>query len=376
MGNLRVAIAGVGNCASSFVQGVALYTNSGAQNGLITAVIGEYSVNCIQFVAAFDVDRRKVGRRLDEAVVAPPNNAMPLCTPMAPIDVIVSMGPLLDGVAQHMADYPAEASISIAREPADDVAAVLRRSGADVLVCYLPVGSTKAVRHYAEAALAARVAFVNCVPVFIANDPHYASRFADAGLPLIGDDVRSQVGATILHQRLVELLSERGYQIVRTYQLNVGGNTDFLNMLDRTRVIDKKRSKTEAVTSRIRSSVGHNDIHVGPSDYIPQLGDCKVAFIRVEARGFGDAPLSVDLRLEVQDSPNSAAVVVDLVRYAAVARDLGLAGVLDAVCSYYMKSPPRHLPDKHALDLLAGLSLSSLRAKHAATGHKLGIDAK
>jgi myo-inositol-1-phosphate synthase len=278
-----------------------------------------------------------------------------------PIDVIVCMGPVLDGVAPHMTDYPEDATVMVKAETPVDVAAVLQQSKAEVLVCYLPVGSTDAVRHYAEAALSAGVAFINCVPVFIANDPYYANRYEVSGIPLIGDDIRSQVGATIVHQRLMELLYERGCKAVKSYQLNVGGNTDFLNMLDRTRLSDKKRSKTEAVMSRVSSLMSPSDIHIGPSDYVPQLGDTKIPFIRIEATGLGGAPLSLDLRLEVQDSPNSAAVVIDLVRYAAIARDLGIGGVIDAACSYYMKSPPRRMRDEEALAQLSRLSDSADR---------------
>jgi myo-inositol-1-phosphate synthase len=356
--NINVAIAGVGNCASSFVQGVLRYGQCGTETGLITSVIGQYSVTRIKFVAAFDVDARKVGLRLDEAILAQPNNAMTLCESIQPIDVTVRMGPVLDGVAGHMSNYPEKSSFRVAGADPIDVCAVLRQSKADVLVCYLPVGSTEAVRHYAEAALASGVAFVNCVPVFIANDGHFAQRFADAGLPLIGDDVRSQVGATIVHQRLLELMSERGYEVVRSYQLNVGGNTDFLNMMDQTRLADKRQSKTGAILSRIGSPVVSDQIHVGPSDYVAQLNDSKIAFIRIEGKGYGGAPLAIDLRLEVQDSPNSAAVVTDLVRYAAVARNLRLGGVLWPACSYYMKSPPKRMSDREALEKLEQLSRS------------------
>ena len=223
------------------------------------------------------------------------------------------------------------------------------------MVCYLPVGSTNAVRYYAEAALEAGVAFVNCVPVFIANDPFYAQAFLDKKVPLVGDDIRSQVGATIVHQRLVELLSERGYEITKSYQLNVGGNADFLNMLDQSRLVDKKTSKTRAVASKVENISKQADLHIGPSDYVPFLQDTKVAFIRVEAEGFCSAPLNIDVRLEVEDSPNSAAVVMDVIRYAAIARELGIGGVLDPVCSYYMKSPPKRLEDIEALELLSSL---------------------
>jgi myo-inositol-1-phosphate synthase len=360
---IRVAIAGVGNCASSLVQGVFLYSANPERSGLINARVGPYDTTAIRFAAAFDVDVRKVGRTLEEAIFAHPNNASVLTTETPQTEVRVHMGPVLDGIAAHVSQHDPERAPVAADCPPVDVARALRESEADVLVCYLPVGSTNAVRHYAEAALEARVAFINCIPVPIACDPHYASRFAAAGVPLIGDDVRSQVGATILHQRLVELLGERGYEVQRSYQLTVGGNNDFLNMLDRSRLADKRRSKTEAVRAKIGETQGEPALHIGPSDYIPHLADTKVAFIRVEAAGFGAAPLLIDVRLEVQDSPNSAAVVLDLVRYAALARDQGIGGAMDPVCSYYMKSPPRRLQDEDARAQLASLAA---RARYVA----------
>lgn len=357
MREIMVAIAGVGNCAASLIDGVDFYKKNADATGLITRDVADFSAGSMSFVAAFDVDSRKVSKSLYEAISALPNNARRLCTPSNYLEqVIVEMGPILDGIAPHTAEYPIERRISPSSETPVDVADVLRRSKAEVLVCYLPVGSTRAVRYYADAALAAGVAFVNCVPVFIANDPQYAHIFADRRIPLIGDDVRSQVGATIVHQRLVELLTERGYDISRSYQLNIGGNADFLNMLDRSRLVDKKRSKTNAVAAKIRGPIDPVALHIGPSDYVPHLEDTKVAFIRTEAVGFGGAPLTIDARLEVEDSPNSAAVVLDAIRYAAVALDRGIGGVIDPVCSYYMKSPPQRLDDAKALQLLAELS--------------------
>lgn len=352
---IDVAIAGVGNCASSLVQGVAFYRRTRpSSDGLITDDIGGYGLADINFVAAFDVDARKVGHSLAQAVFAHPNKAMSLCTDDLP-QISVSMGPVLDGIADHLVGYPATDRPCVADERPVDVVDTLRRTGAQVLICYLPVGSAEAVRYYAECALAAEVAFINCVPVRVAGDPELAERFTRQGVPIVGDDVRSQVGATIVHQRMVELLCERGYRIERTYQLNVGGNTDFLNMLDRTRLGEKKRSKTSAVTSRLNHELHSGEIHVGPSDYLPQLGDAKTAFIHLEAKGFGGAPLKLDIKLDVQDSPNSAAVVADVVRYAALAREIGMGGPILPVCSYYMKSPPKHLSDHDVLSLLSSL---------------------
>jgi myo-inositol-1-phosphate synthase len=267
----------------------------------------------------------------------------------------VKMGPILDGVAPHMADFNSARTVMAMNAPAVDVAEQLRRVRTDVLVCYLPVGSIRAVQYYADSALAAGTAFVNCVPVFIANDRLYAERFASAGLPIFGDDVRSQVGATIIHQRIMELLSERGYKVDNSYQLNFGGNTDFMNMLARDRLAQKKISKTNAVKAKIAANDIGERLHVGPSDYVPHLGDTKVAYIRVEASGFGGAPLSVELRLQVEDSPNSAAVVLDLVRYAAVARAARMGGPIHPACSYYMKSPPLRMSDDEALRELANI---------------------
>jgi len=350
---VRVAVAGIGNCASSLVQGIAYYRHreGAAVAGLMHQDIGGFRPGDLEVVAAFDIDRRKVGRPLEEAVFAQPNCALVFQDSLPESGVIVEMAPPLDGVAPHMRDFPAEETFCPADEPSVDVAEALRRTGAEVLVCYMPVGAEEAAKHYARACLETGVAMVNCVPVFIASDPDWAARFAAAGIPIVGDDVKSQVGATILHRAIARLFCDRGYDLHRTYQLNTGGNTDFLNMLSRDRLRSKKTSKTESVQSQLDRRLVPRDIHVGPSDYVPWQGDNKVAFIRVEGQGFGGAPVELELRLSVQDSPNSAGVVIDAVRCAKLALERGLAGPLEAVSAYYMKSPPRQMRDSEARSL-------------------------
>lgn len=352
MGKIRVAIAGVGNCASALVQGIEYYRHRDPDDctGLMHPRIGDWSVGDIEFVAAFDVDRRKVGLPLEEAIFAPPNCARVFQPCIKPTGVTVCMGPILDGVAPHMAAAPEEHAFRAADQPPVHIASVLREVSAEVLVCYLPVGSEAAVRHYAEACLEAYVGMVNCVPVFIASDPEWARRFAEAGLPIVGDDVKSQLGATILHRLLARTFSERGVRIDRTYQLNIGGNTDFLNMLEQTRLSSKKKSKTNAVQSQLDPPLPEHDIHIGPSDYVPWQKDNKVAFIRVEGRGFGDLPVELELRLSVQDSPNSAAMVVDAIRCVALGVRQGLGGPLEGPCAWIMKSPPRQMSDTVAME--------------------------
>ncbi len=348
MRKIRAAIAGVGNCASALVQGIAYYAarpDAQTPAGLMHPRIGGFGPADIELAAAFDIDRRKVGRPLQEAVFAAPNCTRVFQSELLPWDAPVLMGPPLDGVAGHMADHDEGDAFRPAELPPVDVAAALRDAEAEVLVCYLPVGSEKAVRHYAEACLEAGVALVNCVPVFLASDRDFAARFRKAGLPIIGDDVKSQVGATIIHRVLSRLLADRGVRLDRTYQLNTGGNTDFLNMLERSRLQSKKRSKTEAVQSQLDERLQDCDIHIGPSDYVAWQRDNKVAFIRLEGRGFGDAPLELELRLSVQDSPNSAGVVIDALRCARLALARGLSGPQEAPSAYYMKSPPRQMRD-------------------------------
>lgn len=352
MAKIKVAIAGVGNCASSLIQGIAYYANQdpASVTGLMHPDIGGWRPSDMEVVAAFDVDRRKVGRPLEEAVFAKPNCTMIFQRDLPASGVTVQMGPVLDGVAPHMADYPDDEAFRAASEPPVNIAEVLLNTRAEVLVCYLPVGSEQAVRHYAQACLDARVAMVNCVPVFIASDPDWAARFARAGVPIIGDDIKSQVGATIVHRALTRLFCDRGYELDRTYQLNTGGNTDFLNMLAMERLSSKKKSKTESVQSQLDERLESGNIHIGPSDYVAWQRDNKVAFIRMEGRGFGGAPIEMELRMSVQDSPNSAGVVIDAVRCARLGQQRGLAGPLEAASAYFMKTPPRQMRDSVAHD--------------------------
>jgi myo-inositol-1-phosphate synthase len=345
MGKVRVAIAGVGNCANSLIQGVTYYADAEAGTtvpGLMHVDLGGYHIRDIEFVAAFDVDATKVGQELTKAMWAGPNDTFRFAD-VVESDVIVQRGPTLDGLGKYY-----RLTVEESAEEPIDVAAALRESKADVLVAYLPVGSEAALRHYAEAALEAGVGFVNCIPVFIASDPVWARRFYDAGVPIIGDDIKSQVGATIVHRTLARLFEDRGVVVERMSQLNVGGNMDFKNMLERERLESKKISKTQAVTSQLDNGLHADDVHIGPSDYVPWLTDRKWAYIRVEGRAFGDVPLTAELKLEVWDSPNSAGVVIDAVRCAKLALDRGVGGPLLAAASYFMKSPPVQFRDADA----------------------------
>ena len=345
MPKLRVAVVGVGNCASSLVQGVEYYRHASNQDvvpGLMHVDLGGYHVGDIEFVAAFDIAAGKVGHSLAAATAASPNNT--ICFAEVPESgVVVQRGPTLDGLGKYLTDVIEEAP-----EPPCDVAACLRDAGADIVVSYLPVGSEAATRWYAEAALAAGCGFVNCIPVFIASDPGWAARFERAGLPIVGDDIKSQVGATIVHRVLTNLFRERGVRLDRTYQLNFGGNTDFMNMLERERLQSKKVSKTRAVTSQIGATLPEGDVHVGPSDHVPWLQDRKWAYIRMEGTTFGGVPLNCELKLEVHDSPNSAGVVIDALRCAKLAMDRGIGGALVGPSSYMMKSPPQQFTDNEA----------------------------
>jgi myo-inositol-1-phosphate synthase len=349
---IKVAVAGVGNCASSLLQGIDHYRSVPADEhqawGLMHLDMGGYRPEHVEVVAAFDVDRRKVGRRLHEAAFAAPNCTTAIASEVRESDVVVQMAPLFDGVAPHMADYPEARSFRPASEKPVDVASVLEDSGAEILLSYLPVGSQKAVQHYAEACLATGVSLVNCVPVFVVSNPEWGERFRAAGIPCAGDDIKSQVGATIVHRMLARLFADRGVKIERTYQLNTGGNTDFLNMLSRERLASKKISKTEAVTSQIPYEVGADNVHIGPSDYVPWQHDNKVCFLRIEGRGFGGAPIELEARLSVQDSPNSAGIVIDVLRYVRIARDRGLAGPQLPISAYAMKHPPVQMRDVEA----------------------------
>jgi myo-inositol-1-phosphate synthase len=347
-GDVRIAIIGVGNCASALVQGLAYYGGRNDSDGMITPVVGGYGAGDVRVVAAFDVADGKVGRDVVDAIFAPPN----CCRGFAEVPlsgVAVQRGPTLDGLGRYLRETGV-----VQESTADvvDVAEVLRAAAVDVVVNYLPVGSEAAARYYAGEALKAGCALVNCMPVFLASDPAWATRFADAGIPIIGDDVKSQVGATIVHRVLAQLMRDRGVRLERTSQLNVGGNTDFLNMLERERLQSKKVSKTQAVTSVMGVELPARDVHVGPSDYVPWLDDRKWAHIRLEGVGFGGAPTTIELKLEVHDSPNSAGVVLDAVRCAKVALDRGEGGAIGAPSAVYMKSPPRQHDDDAARDLL------------------------
>ena len=343
--SVRVAIVGVGNCASSFIQGVTYYRDASPADfvpGLMHVDLGGYHVRDIEFVAAFDVDREKVGKELSEAMWAGPNNTVKF-SEVPHLGVRVERGMTHDGIGKYLSDVVTKAPGETA-----DVAGILRETGADVLVNYLPVGSEEATKWYVEQALSAGCAFVNCIPVFIAREHYWQGRFEQRGLPIIGDDIKSQVGATIVHRTLARLFRERGVKLERTYQLNFGGNTDFLNMLERERLMSKKISKTRSVTSQLDYDIGADNVHIGPSDYVPWLRDRKWAQIRLEGRGFGDVPLNVELKLEVHDSPNSAGIVIDAVRCCKLALDRGLSGTLEGPSAYFMKSPPQQYTDNDA----------------------------
>jgi myo-inositol-1-phosphate synthase len=342
MTSVRVAIVGVGNCAASLVQGVQYYRDADPAEqvpGLMHVEFGDYHVRDVEFVAAFDVDAKKVGRDLSEAIFASENNTIKIAD-VPPLDVTVQRGHTLDGLGKYYRQIVEESD----EEPVD-VAATLREARADVLVCYLPVGSEDAAKFYAQAALDAKVAFVNALPVFIAGTPEWAQKFTEAGVPIVGDDIKSQVGATITHRVLAKLFEDRGVVLDRTMQLNVGGNMDFMNMLERDRLESKKISKTQAVTSNVEHDLGKNNVHIGPSDYVAWLDDRKWAYVRLEGRAFGDVPLNLEYKLEVWDSPNSAGVIIDAVRAAKIALDRGIGGPILSAASYFMKSPPEQRPD-------------------------------
>jgi len=348
-GNIRVAICGVGNCASALIQGIEYYRhNPSIQEGLMHNNLGGYLPKDIQIVAAFDIDNRKVGRPLEEAVFAPPNSIYPIWTSLPNYGVEVQMGPVLDGCAPHMKDFPPDRTFLPSDKKPVDVEKVMKESEAEILINYLPVGSADAVRYYAQCCLNSGISLINCMPEFIASNAEWAEKFRQQGIPLIGDDIKSQVGATIIHRVLAHLFEERGVRIKRTYQLNTGGNTDFLNMLERSRLINKKISKTEAVQSQLSQPLSEENIHIGPSDYVPWQGDNKVCFLRIEATNFCGVPLELEARLSVQDSPNSAGVAIDAIRYCRVARDRGEAGVMLPVSAYLMKHPPVQMEEGEA----------------------------
>src|SRR5258706_5150655 len=345
MGTVRVAIVGVGNCASSLVQGVEYYRNDDANErvpGLMHVDFGGYHVSDVEFVAAFDVDAKKVGRDLAEAIVASENNTIKICD-VPPTGVLVQRGPTHDGLGKYYRETVDESD-----ESPVDVVQALRDAGVDVVVSYLPVGSEQADKFYAQAAIDAGCGFVNALPVFIASDPAWAAKFEEAGLPIVGDDIKSQVGATIIHRSLAKLFEDRGVELQRTYQLNFGGNMDFMNMLERERLVSKKISKTQSVTSQIPHEMDKANVHIGPSDHVPWLLDRKWAHIRLEGRAFGDVPLNVDLKLEVWDSPNSAGIIIDALRACKIAMDRKIGGPVLSPSRYFMKSPPVQYSDVEA----------------------------
>lgn len=377
---IRIAIIGVGNCASSLVQGIHYYRDRDSSDaiGLMHWDIGGYAPGDIEVVAAFDIDRRKLGRDVAEAIFAPPNCTTVFCADVPPSGTVVRMGRVLDGYSEHMADYPDVRTFLVADVPQPDqaeVVRVLREARADMVLNYLPVGSEEATRFYAECALQAGCGFVNNMPVFIASDPVWAKRFEAAGLPIIGDDIKAQLGATITHRALTDLCRKRGVTIDRTYQLNTGGNTDFLNMLNLSRLKSKKRSKTEAVQSVAATRFADENIHVGPSDYVAWQNDNKVCFLRLEGRMFGDVPFNLELRLSVEDSPNSAGVAIDTIRCCKLALDRGEGGVLHPPSAFFCKHPPVQYTDDDAYRLTEAFidgtwkeKLAEVAAQRAAAG--------
>ena len=372
MGSVRVAIVGVGNCATSLIQGVEYYKNAdptGTVPGLMHVTFGDYHVSDVKFVAAFDVDDKKVGKDLSEAINASENNTVKICD-VPTLGVEVQRGPTLDGLGKYYLETIEES----AAEPVD-VVRVLKDREVDVLVSYLPVGSEEADKFYAQCAIDAGVAFVNALPVFIASDPEWAAKFEAAGVPIVGDDIKSQVGATITHRVLTSLFRERGVKLDKTMQLNVGGNSDFLNMLERDRLESKKISKTNAVTSMLDYDMGQGNVHVGPSDYVPWLTDRKWAHIRLEGKSFGDVPLTVELKLEVWDSPNSAGVVIDAVRLIKLALNNGIGGQLDGPSSYLMKSPHTQRPDADARMLTEDFIAQNSRTAEGAKAAEAAAEA-
>lgn len=354
---IRLGIVGVGNCASSLVQGIEHYKKADPKKaietmGLMHYEVGGYRPEDLEVVCAFDIDRRKVGKPVHEAIFAKPNCTKTFINHFSKNGVAVSMGPIHDGISPHMKEYPEDKAFLAASKEPVDVAKVLKDSGCDILVNYLPVGSEKATHSYIEAALKAGAGVVNCIPVFVASKKEWAKRFEEHGLPIVGDDVKSQLGATILHRTLVKLFRDRGVKVDRTYQLNTGGNTDFLNMLNRDRLRSKKISKTEAVQSQLVEPLPDENIHIGPSDYVPWLNDNKLAFIRVEGRGFAGVPLDLEVRLSVEDSPNSAGSTIDAIRCCKLALDRGVGGPLTSISACTMKHPPQQMTDERARKLV------------------------
>jgi myo-inositol-1-phosphate synthase len=350
---IKIAIVGIGNCASSLVQGINYYQDKTPSEaiGLMHWEIGGYKPYDVEVVAAFDIDSRKVGREIVEAIFAPPNCTAVFCDNLSKTGAKVSMGKVLDGFSEHMKHYDDKYTFVLSECPEptkEEVVRILRESGTEILINYLPVGSEEATGFYAECAIDAGVAFINCIPVFIASNPLWAEKFKQNNLPIIGDDIKAQLGATITHRMLADLFKKRGVKIERTYQINTGGNTDFLNMLNRSRLFSKKESKTEAVQSILPDRMDDENIHIGPSDYVPWQKDNKVAFIRMEGKLFGDVPMNIELRLSVEDSPNSAGVTIDAIRCCKLALNIKKGGVLYSPSAYFMKHPPRQFSDDEA----------------------------
>jgi myo-inositol-1-phosphate synthase len=352
MSKIRVAIVGVGNCASSLLQGLEHYKRATADKsfGLMHYDLGGYRPGDIEVACAFDIDARKVGRPLEEACFALPNNTVTIWRDLPKYGVTVDMGEVHDGIAPHMCTYPPERTFVEAKEAPVNIEKRLRESGAEVMLCYLPVGSQKAVERYAHACLDTGVSLLNCMPVFIVSNEEWAARFTERNIPIVGDDVKSQLGSTILHRTIMKLFADRGIRLKHTYQLNTGGNTDFLNMLDRARLGSKRKSKTEAVQSVLPERLPDIDVHIGPSDYVPWQNDNKVCFLRIEGEGFAGIPIELELRMSVQDSPNSGGVVIDAIRCLKLARDRKIGGPLFSIAAYTMKHPPRQIADDIARD--------------------------
>jgi myo-inositol-1-phosphate synthase len=355
---IRIAVVGVGNCASSLIQGIEFYRIQSRNNpkfqplGLMHLDIGGYRPWDIEVGAAFDIDRRKVGKPLKEALFAKPNCTKTICSNLNDSAVTVSMGEVLDGVSEHMTDYPEDRVFLVSDEKPCNVEEVLVDSGVQILLNYLPVGSDQATRFYAEACLRSGVSLINCMPSFIASDHQWAKRFEEKKIPVVGDDVKSQMGATIIHRVLAKLFEDRGVRLDRTYQINTGGNTDFLNMLNRNRLKNKRISKTEAIQSQLGVPLEPENIHIGPSDYVPWQNDNKVCFLRMEGRGFGEVPLNLEMRLSVEDSPNSGGMTIDAIRCCQLARERGIGGPLLSISAYAMKHPILQVPDNEAKSMV------------------------
>ncbi|MBI5679883.1 MAG: inositol-3-phosphate synthase [Methanobacterium sp.] len=354
MEKIKIAIIGLGNCASSLIQGIHYYKDKDSNDaiGLMHWNIGGYKPSDIEVVAAFDIDQRKVGKDVSKAIFAKPNCTTIFCPDIPKTGVNVSMGKVLDGVAPHMDKYDDDYTFKVADEPESDIVRILKESGAEILINYLPVGSQKATEFYAQCALDAGIAYVNSMPVFIVSNPEWAKKFEEKGIPAVGDDIKAQIGATITHRTLATLFRERGVKLERTYQLNTGGNTDFLNMLNKDRLDSKKESKTEAVQSVLAERLDDPNIHIGPSDYVPWQKDNKLCFLRMEGKTFGDVPMNIELRLSVEDSPNSAGCVIDAIRCCKLALERGISGQLTSISAYTMKHPPEQFIDEKAYEMV------------------------